>query len=88
MFFAAVFLIFATEAQKHFFIDKYILLKGEVTYCLVVVLFLLVVIILGGSYLLKDLNARKDENNRIGKEKSDLQELLLKKELRSSEKED
>lgn len=81
----AIFLFYGTEKQKQLFIDKFILLKGDVSYCVIVILFLMAIIILGGTYQTKNLKARKAENNRIGREKSELQEQFLNKELRSSE---
>lgn len=81
----AIFLFYGTEKQKQLFIDKFILLKGDVSYCVVVILFLMATIVLGGTYQFKSLKAREAENNRIGREKSKLQEQFLDKELRSSE---
>ena len=84
----AVFLIWGTSDQKREFIDRFILLKHidqNPFSCVLVVVGLLFLLLFGSIYSSKMSKLRREENNRIGKEKSDLQELLLKKELNSSE---
>lgn len=84
----AVFLIWGTSDQKREFIDRFILLKHidqNPFSCVLVVVGLLFLLLVGSIYSSKMSKLRREENNRIGKEKSDLQELLLKKELNSSE---
>ena len=81
------FLVWGTVEQKREFIDKFILLKNidENPYpYVIIIIFLLLIIVVGGIYANKLLKARKEENNRIGQEKSRLQEILLKKDLHSS----
>jgi len=84
----AIFLIWGTADQKREFIDRFILLKHvnqNPFSCVLVVVGLLFLLLIGSIYSSRMFKLRKEENNRIGKEKSELQELLLKKELNSSE---
>lgn len=84
-----VFLIYGTAEQKREFIDRFILLKhvssSNPFNCIIVVLFLVAIITIGGIYYNLIFNLRKKENNRIGKEKSKLQEQLTGRNLRSSD---
>ncbi|MEM9679473.1 MAG: hypothetical protein AAF901_04045 [Bacteroidota bacterium] len=84
----SVFLIWGTLVQKREFIDRFILLKNtnQNPYpCVIVVVGLLALLLLSSIYSAKMLKLRKEENNRIGKEKSELQQILLEKKLKSSE---
>jgi hypothetical protein len=83
-----IFITYATQEQKETFIDKYILLKGSPGYCAVIIVFLMAVIIIGGLFQQKIINAKTRENNRIGERKSELQAQSLSKDLRSSKKEE
>ena len=87
LFVAFIFLFFSTLEQKQEFVDRFILLKdGDKNPfpCAMIVLCLFVIILIGGMYNSRMLKLRKEENNRIGKEKSDLQKRLLEKDLNSS----
>ena len=88
LFSIVIFICYATGEQKRQFIDQYFLLKGigENPYpffLLVVILFAVVVV--QNVYYRKRLELAERENERIGKEKSELQTLLLDKQLRSSQ---
>lgn len=78
---------FASLEQKRAIIDTYILFKpGEYNYYPVIfvtilLILMFIVIIIYQSQMLK---MRKRENNRIGEEKSKLQEKELNKKLKSS----
>ncbi len=85
---ASVFLIWGTAVQKREFIDTYILLKNSNQNqfpCVIIILTLFLLLVIGSIYSNKMLKLRRQENNRIGKEKSDLQEKLLGKSLNSSD---
>lgn len=85
---ASVFLIWGTVDQKREFIDTFILLKNSNQNsfpCVIVILTLFLLLVIGSIYSNKMLKLRREENNRIGKEKSDLQENLLDKNLNSSD---
>lgn len=88
--FAVVFMAFAlifwaTSKQKEEFIDTFILFKNDNPYpCVIVVSFMGILMILGTIYYQKMLNLRKQENNRIGLEKSKWQEMALNRKLNSS----
>jgi hypothetical protein len=87
LFFVICFLWFATEKQKQEFIDKFFLLKDVQNNPFpfsVIVLVLLIVILLQYIYYNKILKLNKEENLRLGEEKTDLQEKLLEKRLHSS----
>ena len=84
----AIFLIWGTIDQKREFIDLYILQKHAFqnrVSCIIVISGLVAVILFGGYYCRLGLKMRKEENNRIGREKSELQALLIGKGLESSE---
>jgi len=83
-----IFLIWGTNKQKEEFIDRFVLLKhtgDDPIPCVMVVAFLLMILVLATIYYNKMLGLRKEENNRLGKEKSRLQEILLEKTLHSSD---
>ncbi len=85
---ASVFLIWGTTVQKREFIDTFILLKNTNQNqfpCVIVILTLFLLLVIGSIYSNKMLKLRREENNRIGKEKSVLQEKLLGKSLNSSD---
>ncbi len=83
---AITFLVWGTPSQKREFIDCYILFKCQNPfYCAIIVACLVLLMIIGTIYYQKMLGIRKEENNRIGKEKSKWQALVLDKPLRSSD---
>lgn len=80
-------LVFATQDQKERFITNWILLEStNHSYCYIVIALVIVVAIIGGIYYRTMLRNAKKELLRIGQEKSDLQEILLKTGLSSSKK--
>jgi len=87
LFFVICFIWFATVEQKREFIDKYFLLKdvqnNPFPFTLIIVV-LLLIIILQHIFYNKILKIHRDENDKLGIEKSDLQEKLLNKKLNSS----
>jgi len=86
-----IFFLWGTKGQKEEFVDRFILLKNpndDPFPCIIVVVFLLLILVLITIYNRKMLQLRKDENNRLGEEKSRLQEMLLKRNLNSSQDED
>lgn len=88
VFVASIFVLFASGEQKREFIDSYILIKNVSQNpfpCILVVLFLLVMLVLQNIYFTQTLKAKKEELLRCGKEKSELQQLLIKKRLNSSQ---
>lgn len=83
-----IFLAWGTDEQKREFIDLYILQKHmhqNLSVCVITISSLVLLIIMGGVYFGRLTRLRKEENNRIGKEKSELQQLLTKKALESSD---
>lgn len=85
----SIFLLWGTTEQKREFIDIYILqkhLNQNPFPCVIVIISLLLLLVMGSIYSNKILKLRKEENNRIGMEKSELQEFLLSKKLKSSDK--
>lgn len=82
-----VFLVWGSADQKSVFIDRFVLLKNldqNPFPCVIIIITLLLIMLVTSIYWAKMLNLRKEENNRIGQEKSALQEKLLKRELESS----
>lgn len=78
-----IFLVFSTAAQKTAFIDTWILLEnvGSNPFpSIMIIVSLCVVLLMTTVYCNKMAKVRKEENNRIGREKSELQELLLSRE--------
>ena len=77
--FAAFFLTtFSSGSQKEKFIEKWFLLENENhLHCVIIIIFITLISVIGGIYFRKMLNLAKRENERIGQEKSDLQEKLL-----------
>jgi len=73
-----IFLSNATDRQKEEFIDYWILLKSaNHSYFYIILGILLLLIVVQNIYFRKLLEIRKQENNRIGEEKSLLQQALL-----------
>ncbi len=82
-----IFLTYSSADQKREFIDRFILLKSngeEFKPCIIIVVILLLIIVTGSIYFRKTIQLMKKENNRIGKEKSELQSALINKNLHSS----
>jgi hypothetical protein len=89
VFLAVIFIIYGTSSQKTEFIDRFILLKGSIqdpNPAAFVVTFLVFILILGAIYHIRILDLERKEIERIGEEKSKLQEQLTQKRLRSSNK--
>jgi hypothetical protein len=89
VFLAFIFVIYGTKTQKEEFIDKFLLLKNagnESTPAAFIITFLVFILILGAIYHVKALALEREEIRRIGEEKSMLQEQLIQKRLRSSNK--
>ncbi len=87
LFFVVCFLWFATEKQKQEFIDKFFLLKDVQNNPYpfsIIVLVLLIVILLQYIFYNKIIKFNKEENRRLGEEKTLLQEKLLDKRLHTS----
>src|SRR5213595_3930557 len=86
LFFVLIFLWFASPSQKGEFIDKFFLLKdiknNPFPFSLVV-LALLLIIILQWIFYNKIIKMHKKENEKLGEEKTNLQERLLNKKLHS-----
>jgi predicted membrane protein len=88
LFFVIIFVTFASKDQKSQFIDEFFLFKDvsknpfPVAF---VVLILIAAIILQYVYYNKIINQKSKENERLGAEKSKLQEVLLNKQLHSSQ---
>lgn len=84
-----VFLFYGTSEQKTEFIDSFVLLKtvpsNPFPFVLVVVFLLFVLFITIVQFNVR-IQILKDENSRIGDEKTLLQNQLIKKELESSKK--
>ena len=83
-----IFIRYATEEQKRQFIDQYFLLKniGDNPYPFFLLVIILFVVAVGQNiYYRKRLDLAERENERIGKEKSELQTILLDRQLRSSQ---
>ena len=86
IFLTFLFLVWGTSEQKRLFIDSYILLRSEeITHCVVVTLTLLAILVISSIYNYKIGKLRKEENNRIGQEKSALQKALLRDDLNTSD---
>lgn len=86
---SVVFLLFSTVAQKREFIDLFILLKNSSTNYIhpaLVIVLLIITLVVISIFCKKNVNLYKAETKRIGLEKSDLQQLFIKKELNSSDK--
>ena len=84
----SIFWLYSSKEQKERFIDRFILLERSNTViepCVIVIVTLVALLIISSVYSKKMLGLRKAENNRIGKEKSELQALLLKTPLFSSD---
>lgn len=80
-----VFLFWGSAEQKREFIDTFILLKNQNPFpCVIIIVSLIAVLLISTFFYRKMLKLRKEENNRIGEEKSKLQSELLNKKLRSS----
>lgn len=86
---AMVFLFFAsaTDEQKQKFIDKYYLLENykEDPVYLIIVAVLIITGIISTFYYKRRTKMLKEETKRIGRVKSEIQEIVLRKELHSSE---
>ena len=88
VFLSAFFLIFSNRNQKLRFIDTFILLDDaeQNKYpCVIIILTLIVLVLIGSYFYRKEIKLMRRENNRIGEEKSKLQEKLLEKSLESSD---
>lgn len=85
--FVVIFLLwYGTPAQKEEFIDTWILLKRQDSHatCIIVVVCLIILSIIGTIFYIGSMKLLRKENERIGLEKSMLQEKLLKLPLSSS----
>ncbi len=80
------FVWYSDDAQKKEFIDNWFLLKSERhVYCYFIIIGTVAMFVIQNFHFRRLLKMRKDENNRIGQEKSDLQQMLLgNTELNSS----
>ncbi|HMJ67566.1 MAG TPA: hypothetical protein VK508_01660 [Cyclobacteriaceae bacterium] len=85
--FGAIFLwAFASDIQKERFIDTWFLLDSDKhTYCVIIIAGILGLSFIGWIYFKTMLKLSRTENERVGKEKSQLQAKMLNKELNSSE---
>lgn len=82
-----IFMVWGTSEQKVEFIDRYILLKNideEPWPATLAIAFMALLVIIGWVYYDMRLRSAKEENKRIAREKSELQKLLIGKELQSS----
>jgi heme/copper-type cytochrome/quinol oxidase subunit 3 len=86
--FMMFFMVFvATSAQKTEFIDKWVLLKGEDHFpCAIVIVSTLALCGITVVYYKRMLDLAKEENKRVGQEKSDLQQGKITKSRLSSSK--
>ena len=72
------FVWYSDDAQKKEFIDNWFLLKSERhVYCYFIIIGTVAMFVIQNFHFRRLLKMRKDENNRIGQEKSDLQQMLL-----------
>ena len=81
------FLYYGTNEQKQEFIDRFVLFKGanEDLFPFCIVLAVVLILFAGTTYYQRmRIKILKEENERIGKEKSKLQEAILEKGLNSS----
>ncbi len=86
--FLGIFLFIFSNKQQERFIDTYILFRNtgnNPLYCSLFILFLIVIIVILAVFYNKDMKLKKEENNRIGKEKSELMEICLKQKLSTSD---
>jgi p-aminobenzoyl-glutamate transporter AbgT len=83
-----IFFVWGTPDQKKEFIDRFVLMKGAETdpfpFCLIV-LVLVLLLVIGWVYFKKHIKMYEDEIQRLSKEKSELQEKLIEKRLKSSD---
>lgn len=85
---ALVWIVYFDKGQRDYFIDHFLLLKplnGSYLPCIFVVLILTIALLAVLIVGTKMLSLQKKENNRLGEEKSRLQEKLLDRELNSSD---
>lgn len=88
LFSTVIFLYYSTLGQKREFIDRFFLLKkpSEDPFPFsFVILVALLIIITQHVYYNKIIDSKDQENKRLGKEKSNLQEKLLNRNLNSSQ---
>jgi hypothetical protein len=86
--FLMFFMVFvAKPEQKTEFIDKWLLLKGEDHFpCAIVIVSTLALCAITVVYYKRMLDLAKEENKRVGQEKSDLQQGKITKSRLSSSK--
>ena len=81
-------ILWSTPDQQEEFVDSWILLKSTQENprpCVIWCVGLVAIIVIGKIYYSKMVKIQKEENNRIGREKSELHEKMLGMKLESSD---
>ncbi len=80
------FLKYSTDKQKEEFIDKWFLFKSDrYVFSIIVIVCILLLWLISTAYLTMMLQISRKENERVGKQKTELQQRLITDPLSTSE---